>query len=102
GVHGRAADRSGPATFRKRPRAAVSLCHRRRVQVTVEPEALAEWTAHARRTGASLDARLAALDRDLAPLARAWHGAAAAEFAARHQQCRHAAARLVRPLNLLA
>ena len=88
GVHGRASARSGPATFPKRPRAAASLCHRRRVQVTVEPEALAEWSAHARRTGASLDTRLAALDRDLAPLARAWHGAAADGFAARHRQWR--------------
>ena len=70
--------------------------------MTVEPEALAEWSAHARRTGASLDARLTALDRDLAPLARAWHGAAADGFAARQRQCRHAAAGLVRTLNLLA
>ena len=93
---------TGAVDFPKRPRAAASLCHRRRVQVTVEPEALAEWSAHARRTGASLDARLAALDRDLAPLARAWQGAAADEFAARHRQWRHAAAGLVRTLNLLA
>ena len=47
----------------------------------MEPEELAEWSAHARRTGASLDTRLAALDLDLAPLARAWHGAAADGFA---------------------
>ena len=78
------------------------MCHRRRVQVTVEPEALAEWSAHARRTGASLDARLAALDRDLAPLARAWQGAAADGFAARHRQWLHAAAGLLGTLNLLA
>ena len=68
------------------PRAGASLCHRRRVQVTVEPDALAEWSAHARRTGSSLHARLAALDGDLAPLARTWHGAAADGFAARHRQ----------------
>ena len=93
---------TGAVDFPKRPRAAASLCHRRRVQVTVEPEALAEWSAHARRTGASLDIRLAALDRDLAPLACAWQGAAAAEFATRHQQWRHSAVGLVRTLNLLA
>ena len=72
------------------------------MQVTVEPEALAEWSAHARRTGASLDARLSALDRDLTPLARAWHGAAADGFATRHRQWQHAAAGLLRTLTLLA
>jgi WXG100 family type VII secretion target len=72
------------------------------VQVTVEPEALAEWSVHARRTCASLDVRLAALDRDLAALARAWQGAAADGFVARQRQWRHAAAGLVRTLNLLA
>ncbi len=71
------------------------------MQVTVEPEALAEWSAHARRTGASLDARLSALDRDLTPLARTWHGAAAEGFAAQHRQWQHAAAGLLRTLNLL-
>ena len=86
GVHGRTCARSPGADSPKRPRAGHPLCHRRRVQVTVEPDALAEWSAHARRTGASLHARLAALDGDLAPLAHTWHGAAADRFAARHRQ----------------
>ena len=86
GVHGRTCARSPGADSPKRPRAGHPLCHRRRVQVTVEPDALAEWSAHARRTGSSLHARLAALDGDLAPLAHTWHGAAADRFAARHRQ----------------
>ena len=72
------------------------------MQVTVEPEALAEWSAHARRTGTQLHARLAALDRDLAPLARTWHGAAADGFADRHRQWRHAASGLFRTFDRLA
>jgi WXG100 family type VII secretion target len=72
------------------------------VQVTVEPEALAEWSAHARRSGTQLHARLAALDRDIAPLARTWHGAAADGFADRHRQWRHAASGLFRTLDRLA
>jgi ESAT-6 family protein len=79
-----------------------SLCHRRRVQVTVEPEALAEWSAHARRTGASLDARLAALDRELAPLVRTWNGPAADGFTARHRQWQQAVRDLLDTLGLLA
>ena len=66
------------------------MCHRRRVRVTVEPEALAEWSAQARRTGSRLRGRLAALDSDLAPLARTWHGAAADGFTARHRQWQQA------------
>ena len=72
------------------------------MQVTVEPEALAEWSAHARRSGTQLHARLAALDRDIAPLARTWHGAAADGFADRHRQWRHAASGLFRTLDRLA
>lgn len=72
------------------------------MQVTVEPEALAEWSAHARRTGTQLHARLGALDRDLAPLARSWHGAAADGFAEGHRQWRHAAEGLFRTLDRLA
>jgi WXG100 family type VII secretion target len=60
------------------------------VQVTVEPQALAEWSAHARRTGTVLQTRLAALDDGLAPLAGTWRGAAADGFAARHAQWRDA------------
>jgi WXG100 family type VII secretion target len=71
------------------------------VQVTVEPDALAEWSAHARRTGERLDARLGALDGGLAPLARAWGGAAADEFLARHRQWRVAAAGLLDTLAAL-
>ena len=37
-----------PGTSSKRPRHRGRVCHRRRVQVTVEPEALAEWSAQAR------------------------------------------------------
>ena len=69
------------------------------MQVTVEPEALAEWSAHARRTGTSLHSRLAALDVDLAPLAHTWHGAAADRFAARHRQWQDAAAGLLGTLD---
>jgi WXG100 family type VII secretion target len=65
------------------------------VQVTVEPEALAEWSAQARRTGTVLQTRLAALDDGLAPLARTWLGAAADGFDARHEQWRVAAAGLL-------
>ena len=72
------------------------------MQVTVEPDALAEWSAHARRTGASLHTRLAALDGDLAPLAHTWHGAAADRFAARHRQWQDAVAGLLGTLTELA
>ena len=46
GVH------AGPAPVRRArfPTPTGPLWHRRRVQVTVEPDALAEWSAHARRT----------------------------------------------------
>ncbi len=71
------------------------------MQVTVEPEALAEWSAHARRTGVRLDARLAALDDGLAPLARTWHGVAAEEFSSRHRQWRDAADGLLGTLATL-
>lgn len=77
------------------------MCHRRPVQVTVEPEALAEWSAHARRTGTRLDARLGALDDGLAPLVRSWNGAAADGFSARHRQWRLAAAGLLGTLAAL-
>ena len=72
------------------------------MQVTVEPDALAEWSAHARRTGTSLHSRLAALDVDLAPLAHTWHGAAADRFAARHRQWQDAAAGMLGTLTELA
>ena len=65
------------------------------MQVTVEPEALAEWSAHARRTGTVLQTRLTALDDALVPLARSWRGTAADGFAARHQQWQDAAAGLL-------
>ncbi len=71
------------------------------MQVTVEPEALAEWSAHARRAGVRLDARLGALDDGLAPLARAWHGVAAEEFSTRHRQWRDAADGLLGTLAAL-
>src|SRR5689334_9026764 len=92
----------GPATSPKPPRAAASLCHRRRVQVMVEPEALAEWSAHARHTGMRLQGRFAALEGDLAPLTRTWHGAAAGGFTARHRQWQGAAAGLFGTLTELA
>lgn len=78
------------------------MCHRRRVQVTVEPEALAEWSAHARHTGMRLQDRFAALDGDLTPLAHTWHGAAADGFAARHRQWQGAVAGLLGTLAELA
>jgi WXG100 family type VII secretion target len=65
------------------------------VRVTVEPQALAEWSAQARRTGTVVQTRLAALDDGLAPLARSWHGAAADGFAARHAQWSAASAGLL-------
>ena len=70
--------------------------------VTVDPDALAEWSAHARRTGTQLDTRLGALDDGLAPLAGTWTGAAADAFAARHRQWRRAADGLLRTLAALA
>ena len=70
--------------------------------MTVEPEALARWSAHARRAGTSLHARLAALDVDLAPLAHTWRGAAADRFAVRHREWQDAAAGLLGTLAELA
>lgn len=67
----------------------------------VEPGALAEWSAHARRIRTRLDARLGALDDGLAPLVPAWDGAAAAGFSARHRQWRVAAAGLLDTLTAL-
>jgi WXG100 family type VII secretion target len=72
------------------------------VHVTVEPDALAEWSAHARRTRELLRSRLAALDNGLAPLARTWHGAAADGFVTHHQQWRDASAGLLTTLAELA
>lgn len=72
------------------------------MQVTVEPEALAEWSAHARSTGTRLHGRLTALDRDLAPLHHAWHGAAADGFTARQRQWQDAANGLLGTLAELA
>jgi WXG100 family type VII secretion target len=71
------------------------------VLVTVDPDALAEWSAHARHTGTQLDTRLGALDDGLAPLAAAWTGAAADAFAARHRQWRRAADGLLGTLAAL-
>jgi early secretory antigenic target protein ESAT-6 len=79
----------------------VALCHRRPVRVTVEPEALAGWSADARRTTASLHQRLGRLDEGLAPLARTWDGAAADGFAARHRQWHDAAMGLLDTLTAL-
>ena len=69
--------------------------------VTVDPDALAEWSAHARHTGTQLDTRLGALDDGLAPLAGAWTGAAADAFAARHRRWRRAADGLLGTLAAL-
>ena len=77
------------------------MCDRRGVHVMVEPEALAEWSAHARRTGTRLEARLGALDDGLAPLVRIWGGAAADGFSTRHRQWRAAAAGLLDTLAAL-
>jgi WXG100 family type VII secretion target len=71
------------------------------VRVTVEPEALAEWSVDARRTAARMDARLAVLDSGLAPLVRTWRGAAADGFVAHHRQWRDAAAGLIGTLAAL-
>jgi WXG100 family type VII secretion target len=71
------------------------------MRVAVEPEALAEWSAHARRARVSLHTRLAALDDGLAPLAGTWHGDAAEGFAARHRQWHDAATGLVETLAAL-
>ena len=65
------------------------------MRVTVEPEALAEWTAHARRTADGLAASLSALDTGLAPLARTWRGEAAEGFGRRHRQWHDAASGLL-------
>jgi WXG100 family type VII secretion target len=71
------------------------------VLVTVDPDALAEWSAHARRTGMQLDTRLGALDDGLAPLAGTWTGAAADAFTARHRQWRRAVDGLLATLAAL-
>lgn len=68
----------------------------------MEPAALADWSAHARRTRTRLDARLGTLDDGLAPLVLAWGGAAADGFAARHRQWRVAAVGLLDTLAALA
>jgi 6 kDa early secretory antigenic target len=78
------------------------VCHRGRVQVTVEPVALAAWSAQARRTGTQLTGRLDSLDGGLAPLVQSWSGAAADGFAARHQQVHDAVEQLVDTLAALA
>lgn len=70
--------------------------------VTVEPEALVEWSAHARRAGTRLESRLTTLDDGLAPLVASWQGAAAEGFAARHRQWRRAADGLLGTLAALA
>ena len=57
----------------------------------MEPEALAAWSADARRAAVRLDARLVTLDDGLAPLVRTWQGAAAHGFVTRHRQWRGAA-----------
>jgi WXG100 family type VII secretion target len=72
------------------------------VRVSVDPEALADWSAGARRTATSLQARLDALDDGLEPLARTWQGSAADGFAIRHRQWRTAAADLLGTLTALA
>jgi WXG100 family type VII secretion target len=71
------------------------------VLVTVDPDALAEWSAHARRIGTRLDTRLAALDDGLGPLAGTWNGAAADAFAAGRGQWRRAADGLLDTLTSL-
>ena len=50
------------------------------MRVTVEPEALAKWSAHARRTADRLAASLTALETGLAPLVRTWRGEAGEGF----------------------
>jgi filamentous hemagglutinin len=72
------------------------------VRVTVQPEALAEWSAGARRTATSLRTRIGALDDGLAPLVHTWHGPAADGFAARHRQWHAAADGLLDTLAALA
>jgi len=68
----------------------------------VEPEALAEWSVQARHAGTRLHGRLAVLDRDLAPLAGTWQGAAAEGFTAHHRQWQGAVAGLLGTLAELA
>ena len=65
------------------------------MRVTVEPEALAGWSADARRTTASLRLRLGRLDEGLTPLRQTWDGAAADGFTARHRQWHDAAVGLL-------
>jgi WXG100 family type VII secretion target len=78
------------------------VCHRRPVQVTVEPDALADWSAHARRAGTRLTDRVDALDHGLAPLGQRWSGAAADGFATRHREMRGAVQGLVDTLTAVA
>lgn len=65
------------------------------MRVTVEPEALAEWSAHARRTADRLAASLTALETGLAPLVRTWRGEAGEGFGRRRRQWHDAASGLL-------